>query len=537
MAQHLHHPPGEFVRLKFLVQKPFVGRLGMKARTTVVALVVAFVVAGLAAVSEAAVVSVSATAPTVDGADIAQLVGNRDAGGDSGHLWSNRPWHGQSFTTGSHPAGYGLNAVTLKNRNSNTGGSGSWNVRVGSIDGSDVLNLVTNQNIDGSGVGMSANTFVTWTLDGPITLSPSTLYGFDVHPDGSGFITANADSGDLNPYSGGTAFSSGDNLPTSPPNPLTIGNFDRVFHVDLTAIGPQIHEIGGDNTIGTLELAGAEQNTLTGPLTGAKTIRLVQNLSEHMHFAEIEAWETTTGINQALATNGGVATAKDTGSWGGPPDLVIDGNTSGTSGSEWWHSGSESSWIQVELASPTALDSVHVWGRTDCCGGRLDDFNLVIRDELGAVLYDESVLGLGSDPGIHRDIPVNMLVYGELLATLDDQTTYVFELPSSPTWDQLAVINPNPDIWTTILDVNDATLEVQLLGGSYNPGETWQLLVADEILGSFSEIILPRTPSGLGWDTTRLLEDGTISVVPEPSTLALLGLSLVGIVRRRRSSS
>ena len=218
----------------------------LRALTTLAA-VTALLCAGGAA--GAATISVSGTAPTVDDADIAQLSGTWDAGGDSGHFWYNRPWHGQSFTTGADPYGYGLSSVTLKNLNSSNAGSGSWNVRVGTIDGSNVFNPTTDVNINGTGVNMVGNTFVTWTFDAPLTLDPNTLYGFDVHPNGSGFISANIN--DNNAYTGGQAFSSGDNYPASPPNALQMRNFDRVFHVDLVGLTPPYdHELTSQASTG-----------------------------------------------------------------------------------------------------------------------------------------------------------------------------------------------------------------------------------------------------------------------------------------------
>jgi len=203
-----------------------------------------------AAASVASTITVSATAPAVNGADIIQYAGDRDAGGDAGHFWGDRPWHGQTFTTGGDPNGYTLNAVTLKNLNSNNGGSSSWNVRVGTVDGSNVFNPIRDENINGTGVSMVGNTFVTWSFDTPLSLNPNTLYAFDVHPSGSGFVSANAESAAANPYSGGTAVSSGDNLPVSPPNPFTTGSFDRVFHVDLDPGTPQSPPLPTGNSIG-----------------------------------------------------------------------------------------------------------------------------------------------------------------------------------------------------------------------------------------------------------------------------------------------
>jgi len=57
--------------------------------------------------------------------------------------------------------------------------------------------------------------------------------------------------------------------------------------------------------------------------------------------------------------------------------------------------------------------------------------------------------------------------------------------------------------------------------------------------GNFSNLTLAPLPSGLSWDTSVLYSNGEIGVVPEPSTLALLGvgaLSLLAYAWRRRRS-
>ncbi|MCG8584839.1 MAG: hypothetical protein MI757_09030 [Pirellulales bacterium] len=184
--------------------------------------------------ADAATVTVSVSAPTLDGADIYNLTGGANQPDDLEHIWSNRPRQGQSFTTGSNALGYSLSSVTLRST-SNSAGSANWNVRVGSIDGSDIPTWsIADVIIDGTGVNMTSNTYVTWTFDSPLTLLPNTLYGFDVFPDNQGFISDNA--ADDTAYAGGSALSSGDNLPAAPPNALTVNNFDRVFHVDLAEV-------------------------------------------------------------------------------------------------------------------------------------------------------------------------------------------------------------------------------------------------------------------------------------------------------------
>ncbi len=63
-------------------------------------------------------------------------------------------------------------------------------------------------------------------------------------------------------------------------------------------------------------------------------------------------------------------------------------------------------------------------------------------------------------------------------------------------------------------------------------------LVADRFLGTFDSVSLPDLPAGLAWERGSLLENGTISVVPEPSTLILLAMGAVGLLayawRRRQ---
>ena len=179
----------------------------------------------------AATVTVSSTAPTVDNADIANDSGASDAGGDQGHLWSNRPHQGQSFTTGSNAGGYQLSSVTLKSRNTSQGGGATFNVVIGSLSGSVLTQLGSTET--GVTPAYTGGNYLTFNLDTPLTLSANTTYGFLWGTNGPGFITAN--NLDDSTYTGGTAISSGDdNNPDL--NNVIARNVDRVFHVDLVAV-------------------------------------------------------------------------------------------------------------------------------------------------------------------------------------------------------------------------------------------------------------------------------------------------------------
>lgn len=88
----------------------------------------------------------------------------------------------------------------------------------------------------------------------------------------------------------------------------------------------------------------------------------------------------------------------------------------------------------------------------------------------------------------------------------------------------------------------DGTLEVVFLGG-FEPeaGNSFHFFqVGETITGAFADIVLPDlAPRGLNWDTSSLYSTGTLGVIPEPGTYALLfGLAAIGFaVWRKRKAA
>jgi len=79
------------------------------------------------------------------------------------------------------------------------------------------------------------------------------------------------------------------------------------------------------------------------------------------------------------------------------------------------------------------------------------------------------------------------------------------------------------------------TLTIELLDGFVpRPGDAFQLFDFASFDGQFIDIILPDLTGGSQWDTSALETSGLVTVVPEPATLALLGLGGLVIFRRRR---
>lgn len=185
----------------------------------------------VASASYAGTVSVSATAPVVDGADIANDNGANDAGGDQGHMWSNRPHQGQTFLTGSNLGGYELSAVTMKNLNNNVNNSPTFNLLVGTMAGSVFTQIGSTE--DGVAPAYTPGDYITFTLDTPLTLNPNTTYAFLWGSNGNGFVTVN--NLDDSTYPDGTAISSGDNN-TPDLNNVINRDVDRVFHLDMVNV-------------------------------------------------------------------------------------------------------------------------------------------------------------------------------------------------------------------------------------------------------------------------------------------------------------
>lgn len=312
-----------------------------------------------------------------------------------------------------------------------------------------------------------------------------------------------------------------------------VENRNYEFNVDVS-IPPQTIEIAGDNVIGIDVLPGVEHlSILPVVVTGAKSIRLVQNYSDTFQIAEIMAHEDGTLANVALQGNGGLASASSAG-YGTSAGLVNDGDLNGAHPHEWHSTESIGAWVQVDFANPTDLSSAHVYGRTDACQYRQNDFDVVLYDASGTEIHRQRVLGLGDEPGQHRLFDFEILSGGEAVATLTQANTYVFEILGA-TADQLVVPNPDPTAFITVLDLNQATIAVEAAGGSFNIGDSWDLFDADEIRGDIGELHLPPIGPHLYLDASTLLSDGTVSVaVPEPTTLILTGIGLAGCALRRR---
>lgn len=305
----------------------------------------------------------------------------------------------------------------------------------------------------------------------------------------------------------------------------------RLRLAGVQIIDPAVH-VGGQGTLGTLELdAMLIGGTPETPLTGARVVKIIQNKSgseAHLHFREIEALEGAT--NWSLA---GATASQSTTYAGLAASRAIDGDL-GT----WNHTETGlGQWVAIDLGAQRTLDTLRIYNRIDCCQGRASDIQVQIYGDPAQtqLLFDQRVLGLDVSPYV-KDVTLGVLVGAVSVAEMDPFADYHLELGDNETSDRI-VVPLLPLAGSTELHVA-GDLVVSAIGSSLRVGDTFQLLVADRIVGSFASIALPEVSGIGGWDLSNLYVNGTITAVPEPCTLALLGLgacalALVGRGRKR----
>ena len=130
---------------------------------------------------------------------------------------------------------------------------------------------------------------------------------------------------------------------------------------------------------------------------GATTIHITNTVPNYIQIAEVVASQFGTGIDKALTTQGGTATALNSYAPGfSDPIKAIDGITGGNYYSDTiYHSlGTPSDFLDITLAAPTTLSSLTLYGRTDCCSSR-DLFTVSISNAAGTVLYSGNLDATG----------------------------------------------------------------------------------------------------------------------------------------------
>jgi len=140
-------------------------------------------------------------------------------------------------------------------------------------------------------------------------------------------------------------------------------------------------------------------------LIGVTDIRITSALPDWLQVTEVTAAKTAGG-DAASILAGAFATSSGFG-FGGTPDKAIDDlNAGGTHAGGEFHSDTPNfgEFLNIALSGPTELDSITIFGRSDCCSTR-DHYNLQLLDIGGNVLFEAFDLGAS---GTSHQVSVNL---------------------------------------------------------------------------------------------------------------------------------
>ena len=123
----------------------------------------------------------------------------------------------------------------------------------------------------------------------------------------------------------------------------------------------------------TVASAGAQGRYVRVQLSGANNLSLAE--------VQVMGAASSSSSNLALARSATQSSVL-TGYPAANASAAIDGNTDGNfyDGSVTHTNFDSNAWWQVDLGASSALASVIIWGRTDCCAGRLSDYWVFVSD-------------------------------------------------------------------------------------------------------------------------------------------------------------
>jgi RHS repeat-associated protein len=151
--------------------------------------------------------------------------------------------------------------------------------------------------------------------------------------------------------------------------------------------------------IANTNVSGQAGTPTTVPISGtARYVKVQLAGTDYLSLGEVKVWGVAAAAPANLALNKPATQSSDLA--GGVASRAVDGNTNGT-----WANGSVThtnyeagAWWQVDLGGMQAVQGVEVWNRTDCCGERLTNFNVMLLDSNQAIIASVNMAGAGGTP-------------------------------------------------------------------------------------------------------------------------------------------
>jgi hypothetical protein len=111
-------------------------------------------------------------------------------------------------------------------------------------------------------------------------------------------------------------------------------------------------------------------------LVQGRYVRIQLTNADYLSLAEVQVFGTIAITPQKVATQSSTLSGTP------PASVAIDGSTDGNfyNGSVTATSLDNNAWWQVDLGVSTAISSIAVWNRTDCCASRLTDYWVFVSD-------------------------------------------------------------------------------------------------------------------------------------------------------------
>jgi fibronectin-binding autotransporter adhesin len=404
-----------------------------------------------------------------------------------------------TVTSGTHTFNTALATVT----------SSTWNIAAGAV-----LNRSSGGNVFGLGVGQTLTKTGGGTLNlsavllgssgGTIALQEGTLQ----------LVTADNIIGSGTYAASGGTFEVRSNTARDHSSAAVVVSGDSTFTTSRAAAGAGSVHTMGNLSIGGNTVSVTSSSLLTSGTAGFAFGATALNGTATFHTVNNGAGALTSVALGAVSGAGGLTKSGD-------GELILTaansylGATSVNAGTLILNAGATiSSSPSIAVAQGATLDASAAGliigsGQTLIGGGTI----------LGTTIV-EGNLAPGSSPG-SLTFGSNLTLESTALLTLDITGTGPLQ------FDQL-IGNDTLTLGGTLVLNN--TGYIPTLNETITVFSGWS-----NINGSFSTIVGTDLGGGLSWDTSNLAIDGTITVVPEPSTAVCFGLAVLGFAVRARS--